>query len=218
MLGRRCDVEVSRACSLQLAEMMDPRTFTRIARDATFHDAGHGFDVFGLSPPALANVVELSAPLCDRYLRVDSDGIENVPTHGAAILVGGTHPIDAAVLCLDVLRKLDPPRIPRPIADRGVRVLATLFARIGVVSGTAVNLRYLLDHAELVAMPTSRLTCAAEHAIRHRTPVIPVAMARHRIRYGAPLLPHAPPCDADDPAAVVAYAERIRRAIVRSMP
>lgn len=197
---------------------MDPRTFTRIARDATFHDAGHGFDVFGLSPPALANLVDFSGPLCDRYLRVDSEGIANVPTHGAAILVGGTHPIDAAVLCLDVLRKLDPPRIPRPIADRGLPGLAVMLARIGVVSGTAVNLRYLLDHAELVAMSTDRLTTAAEHAIRHRTPVIPVAMARHRIRYGVPILPHAPPCDADDPAAVVGFAERIRRGLVRSMP
>ena len=197
---------------------MDPRMFTRIARDAAFNDAGHGFDVFGLSPPTLANVVDFSAPLCDRYLRVDSEGISNVPTHGAAILVGGTHPIDAALLCLDVLRKLDPPRIPRPIAYRGLTALSTLFARIGVVSGTAVNLRYLLEHAELVAMSTERLTSAAEHAIRHRSPVIPVAMARHRIRYGMPILPHAPPCDAEDPAAVVGFAERIRRGLVRSVP
>ena len=178
---------------------MDTRTFTRIAREAAFHDAGHGFDVFGLSPPALANIVALSAPLYERYFRVESSGIEHVPAHGAAILVanhGGTLPVDGAMLCLDVLRKSDPPRIPRAIADRFVPrlpLVSTMFARYGVVSGTTANVRYLLDHEELVAIwpegvsgPAKRFRDRyqlqhwspgfAEHAIRHGTPVIPVAV------------------------------------------
>jgi len=172
---------------------MDPRTFTRIAREATFHDAGHGFDVFGLSPPALASVVEMAAPLYERYFRVESDGIENVPTHGAAILVanhGRAWPLDVAMLCLDILRKLDPPRIPRVIADGfapRLPLVSTLFARYGVVTGTPTNVRHLLEHAELVAMWGPSV---AEHAIRHRVPVIPVAIARasahYRLVYGPP--------------------------------
>jgi hypothetical protein len=73
---------------------MDSRTFTRIAHDASFHDAGHGFDVFGLHPPALASVVALSTPLYERYFRVHSEGIEHMPPHGAAIVIanhGGTN-------------------------------------------------------------------------------------------------------------------------------
>lgn len=178
---------------------MDTRTFTRIAREAPFHDAGHGFDVFGLSPPALADAVALSAPLYERYFRVESTGIENVPAHGAAILVanhGGALPVDAAMMCLDVLRKLDPPRIPRAIADRFVPrlpLVSTLFARMGVVSGTAANVRYLLEHDELVAIFPEGTSGVgkrfrdryklqswspgfAEHAIRHGTPVIPVSI------------------------------------------
>ncbi len=178
---------------------MDNRTFTRIAREAPFHDAGHGFDVFGLSPPVLADAVALSAPIYERYFRVDSTGIENVPTHGAAILVanhGGMLPVDAVMLCLDVLHKLEPPRIPRAIVDRFVPrlpLVSTLFARVGAVSGTATNVRYLLEHEELVAIwpegvsgPAKRFrdryklqswsSGFAEHAIRHGAPVIPVSI------------------------------------------
>jgi 1-acyl-sn-glycerol-3-phosphate acyltransferase len=178
---------------------MDPRTFTRLACEAPFRDAGHGFDVFGLHPPALADAVSLSAPLYERYFRVESDGIEHIPDSGAAILVanhGGTLPIDAAMLCLDVLRKTEPPRIPRPIADRFVPrlpIVSTLFARFGVVAGTATNVRRLLEDGELITIWPEGVSGMAkrfreryrlqhwnvgfaELALRHRAPVIPAAV------------------------------------------
>jgi 1-acyl-sn-glycerol-3-phosphate acyltransferase len=178
---------------------MDAATFQRIARQAPFCDAGHGFDAFGLHPPALARIVSLSAPLYERYFRVESNGIEHVPALGPAILVAnhaGVLPVDAAMLCLDVLRRTEPPRIPRPIADRFVPripLVATAFARWGVVSGTRANTRYLLEHGELLAIwpegvsgPGKRFreryqlqrwsVGFAEHAIRHHAPVIPVAV------------------------------------------
>ena len=69
-------------------------------RKATFHDAAHGYDVFGLHPPTLARAAKLAAPIYEHYFRVDSRGIENIPTRGAAILVAnhsGMLPVDAAV-------------------------------------------------------------------------------------------------------------------------
>ena len=108
---------------------MNAATFQRIAREAPFCDAGHGFDSFGLHPPALAKIVSLAGPLYERYFRVESDGISAIPARGPAILVAnhaGVLPIDAAMLCLDVLRRTDPPRIPRPIADRFVDRLVLL--------------------------------------------------------------------------------------------
>ena len=137
---------------------MDAHVFDRIAKQAPFHDAGHGFDVFGLHPPALASAVSASAPIYERYFRVESRGAEHVPADGPAILVAnhaGVLPVDGAMLCLDVLRRTDPPRIPRAIADRfvpRVPLVATAFARFGVVSGTRANVRYLLEHGELLAI------------------------------------------------------------------
>jgi len=178
---------------------MHADVFDRIAKHAPFHDAGHGFDVFGLHPPDLARVVSASAPIYERYFRVESHGIEQVPASGPAILVAnhsGVLPVDAAMLCLDVLRRTEPPRIPRAIADYFVPripLVATAFARFGVVSGTRANVRYLLEHDELLAIWPEGVTGTgkpfraryrlqewrvgfAEHAIRHRAPVIPVAI------------------------------------------
>jgi len=168
-----------------------------VAVTGAFHDAGYGFDVFGLSPPIVRRAAALGAPLYERYFRVDSRGAEHIPLEGPAIIVanhGGVLPVDAAMLCLDVLRNT--PRIPRAIADHFVPrlpLVSALFARLGVVSGTAANVRRLLEDGELVAIwpegvagPAKRFGLRyelqrwrvgfAEHAIRHRVPIIPAAI------------------------------------------
>jgi len=171
----------------------------RLAARTRFHDEGYGYDVFGLHPPTLARMLEVCAPIYDRYFRVVSCGIEHVPTEGPAILVanhGGVLPVDAAMLCFDVLRRLDPPRIPRAVADHFVPripLVNTLLARCGVVSGTRANVHHLLDGGELIAIwpegvsgPAKRFRDRyriqawrvgfAELAIRHRAPIVPVAI------------------------------------------
>ncbi|MBL0215271.1 MAG: acyltransferase family protein [Myxococcales bacterium] len=188
----------------------------------SFHDEGYGFDAFGLHPPSLEWAISFGAPLYERYFRVDSRGAERIPADGPAILVanhGGALPIDAAMLCLDVLRRT--PRIPRAIADHFVPrlpLVSTLFARIGMVSGTSVNVRRLLERGELITVFPEGVSGPAkpfglryelqhwsvgfaEHAIRHRAPIIPVAIVGAeeswpviaRIRalrmFGAPYLP-----------------------------
>jgi 1-acyl-sn-glycerol-3-phosphate acyltransferase len=192
------------------------------ARLADFHDEGHGYDLFGLEPGAVEWGRRLGAPLYDHYFRVDSRGADRVPAAGPAIVVAnhaGVLPVDGSVLWLDLVRRTD--RLPRMIADRFVPrlpIVGTLFARSGVVSGTRTNVRRLLERGELVvifpegvsgvAKPWSERYLLqrwsvghAELAIRHRAPVIPVAivgaeeswpvLARLRgIRaFGAPYLP-----------------------------
>jgi 1-acyl-sn-glycerol-3-phosphate acyltransferase len=177
---------------------MDTHTFVRLAREALFHDAGHGYDVFGLHAPTLATAVSAAAPLYDWYFRVDSQGIEHVPAAGPAILVanhGGVLPIDAAMMCLDVLRRTDPPRIPRPVADHFVPRLpfvSTLFARLGVVSGTRANVRALLDQGELIAVwPEGVSGPAKPFKDRYRIKEWRVGFAELAIRYHVPVVPIA---------------------------
>ncbi|HTR50402.1 MAG TPA: lysophospholipid acyltransferase family protein [Kofleriaceae bacterium] len=177
---------------------MDPRTFERIAREAPFDDAGHGFDVFGFHPPALASAVSAAAPLYERYFRVDSVGAERIPATGPAILVAnhaGVLPVDAAVLCLDVLRRTEPPRVPRAIADHFVPHLpfvGTWFARLGVVSGTRANVSHLLERGELVALwPEGVAGVAKRFRDRYRLAAWRVGFAELAIRHRAPVLPVA---------------------------
>lgn len=162
-----------------------------------FHDEGYGFDAFGLHLPSLSGVVRAATPLYERYFRVESVGIEAIPEQGPAILVanhGGVLPVDAAILCLDVLRRTC--RIPRAVTDHFVPrlpIASTFLSRLGVVSGARTNVRHLLEHDELIAIwPEGTSGPAkpfrdryrlqrwsvgfAELAIRHRAPVIPVAI------------------------------------------
>lgn len=174
-------------------------TFERIVREAPFHDAGYGFDEFGLHPPSLARVVDAGRYLYERYFRVSSTGVEQIPPRGPVILVAnhsGVLPVDAAILCLDVLRRTEPPRIPRAVADHFVPrlpLVSALFSRIGAVSGTRSNVRILLERGELIAIFPEGVTGPAkpfrdryqiqawrvgfaELAIRHRAAVVPVAI------------------------------------------
>jgi len=164
---------------------------------AAFFDEGYGYDVFGLHPPTLARTAAVGAPIYERYFRVSSEGSEHVPPRGPAILVanhGGMLPVDAAMLWLDVVRHLD--RYPRCVADQFVPQLplvSTLFARCGAVSGTRANVAHLLTRGELLAIWPEGVSGPAkpyrdryrlqawsvgfaELAIRHRAPVVPVAI------------------------------------------
>ncbi|MBE7449977.1 MAG: acyltransferase family protein [Kofleriaceae bacterium] len=187
-----------------------------------FRDAGHGYDVFGLDPRAARRAARLCGPLYRRYFRVTSTGSEHLPATGAAILVAnhaGTLPVDGAMLWLDVMAHSG--RVLRPVADLFVAafpIVNTVFARIGVVSGTRQNVRHLLETGELIAIFPEGTTGVAkpfreryrlqawrvghaELAIRHRVPVIPVAIigseeswpVAFKLRgvraFGAPYLP-----------------------------
>ena len=173
-------------------------TFERIARRAPFHDEGHGFDIFGLRPAYLASAVDAARPIYDRYFRVDSDGIANMPPSGATILVanhGGVLPVDAAVLCLDVLRKSDPPRIPRAVADHFVPrlpLVSTLLARVGAVNGSRANVRRLLERGELIAIWPEGVTGPGKaYRDRYRIQTWRVGFAELAIRYRADVVPVA---------------------------
>lgn len=181
-----------------------------------------GFDVFGLHLPEVARIARWSTFAFERYFRVRASGDAHLPREGPAILVAnhsGMLPIDASMLWLDVIRRTG--RVLRPIADRFVPRLpfvSAMFARVGVVSGTRPNVRWLVEHGELIAIFPEGTTGPGksmrqqyhlqdwrvghvELAIRHRVPIIPIAiigaeeswplLARvpHVHLFGAPYLP-----------------------------
>lgn len=162
-------------------------------------DAGHGYDRFGLHPDWVRASVALTRPLYEGYFRVTSHGIENVPADGPVILAAnhsGMLPLDGAMLWVDLVRQLDPPRVPRIVADAFVPMLPfvfTFFSRIGVVLGDRATVHRLLDDGELlVIFPEGTPGIGkpfqeryrlqgwrvghAELALRHRAPIVPVAI------------------------------------------
>lgn len=161
------------------------------------HDAGHGYDPFGLSLPRVRRTAAWFRPLHRHYFRVHSQGSEHVPRAGAALLAAnhsGTLPVDGLMLWEDVV--LHTGRVPRVVADAfvpGMPFVGTFFARGGMVGGARANVRALLEAGELVtvfpegvpgiAKPFAQRyrlqpfrVGHAELALRHRVPVVPVAI------------------------------------------
>lgn len=185
---------VSRAASAGLKEPHRGRL-----KRMVYHDAGHGYDPFGLHPDAVALGIRITAPLYERYFRVQTHGIENIPASGPAVIVAnhsGTVPTDAMMLWADIVRNSDPPRIPRPVADHFVPmmpVIGTLFARGGMVGGSLGNARVLLENGDMILVFPEGVPGISKHfrdryhltdwrvghvelAIRHGAPVIPVGI------------------------------------------
>ncbi len=168
-------------------------------RRLAFNDAGHGFDVLGFDPTAFSTALGVLRFAYERYFRVVSYGAEHLPKTGAAILAanhGGLLPIDGAMIVADVARRTSPPRVARVIGDIFIPLLpwvGTTFSRLGVVAGSAGNFRHLLETGELVLVFPEGVPGIgkgfrkryelqdwrvghAELALRHRVPVIPVAV------------------------------------------
>lgn len=166
-------------------------------RSVPFNDAGYGYDLFGLEPTHAALALALLEPLYRCYFRVRSYGADHLPATGPAIVAGnhsGTLPVDGLMLWVDVL--LQRQRVLRAVADYfvpGLPGVGTFMARGGMVEGTRGNLRVLLESGELVLIfPEGVPGIAkpfweryrlrpfrvghAELAIRHRVPVVPVAV------------------------------------------
>ena len=164
-----------------------------------YTDSGHGYDTFGMHPDFVAMGTGIVSPLYQRYFRVRSSGGENIPEKGSAVIAAnhsGTLPIDAMMLWMDVIQNTSPPRVARPVADHFVPMLpfvGTLFARAGMVGGSRGNARKLLESGNLLMIFPEGVPGIskpfrdryklqrwrvghAELAIRHRAPVVPVAI------------------------------------------
>lgn len=187
------------AAARRLASVLVPAAERERLARLELPDAGHGYDAFGLHPAWVALSAGIGRFLYDRYFRVESIGAENIPARGAAILAAnhaGMLPLDAVMLYLDVLRRTEPPRLARPVADWFVPLLplvSTAYARSGVVAGSRRNVARLLESGELIELfpegvagigkPFSQryqlqgwTVGHAELAIRHQVPVVPVAI------------------------------------------
>ena len=156
------------------------------------------YDRFGFSPSATRTALPWFLALYRYYFRVKSQGHENVPTEGPAVLVGnhgGLLPFDAAMGVVDLLLNTDPPRLARSIIDRWAGQLPwvnVFYARVGQVVGTRENFADLLDEGQLVMVfpegmegvrksVTQRYRLQhfrvgfIEQALRARAPIVPVA-------------------------------------------
>ncbi len=181
---------------MRLSERLLPADVRDHLAGLAIDDAGHGFDALGMSADGVREALARTYWFYKHYFRVRSEGIENVPASGPAILAAnhsGLVPIDAAMLYCDVVLKTDPPRVPRPIADFFVARLPFFgvgFARTGAASGARANVDRLLAKGELL-MIFPEGTPGIGKGVKHRYQLLPfrVGHAELALRRRAPVIP-----------------------------
>lgn len=162
-------------------------------------DRGWGYDPFGMDRNAVALTYALTKFLYGKWFRTLSFGHEHVPRNGRAILVGnhsGVVPIDGGLVALDLLHRLDPPRLMRAVVDNFAARFPYIniwFSRVGQVIGTRKNFQELLQHEELVMVFPEGAKGPGkpfwkryqllkfnvgfmELSLQHKAPLIPVAL------------------------------------------
>lgn len=121
-------------------------------------DRGHGYDAFGAHRDGAAIGHATTEFLYRYWFRVKSIGHAHIPAKGPVIVAAnhsGTLPFDAMMVYADLLRRTDPPRLPRAVADSfvaGLPWVGLAFARSGVVGGARRNVEALLSAGELVVI------------------------------------------------------------------
>lgn len=183
----------------KLAERLLGRERSERLNSIHVHDEGFGYDLFGFERESAMVAYMLGDFLYRRWFRVESTGIENVPTEGRAILVpnhSGVVPIDGWMIGMDIATKLEPPRMMRTMVDFmafDMPYVGLAFTRIGQIAGTRRNFAELMRRDELLcvfpegAKGTGKLfreryklrkfnVGHVELSLEHQAPIIPTAV------------------------------------------
>ncbi len=115
-----------------------------------------GTDPFGYDPEMIKMIAPVLMWLKERYFRVESHGLENIPGDGRFLLIGnhsGQLPFDAAMIGTTVLSDAPRPRVIRSMVERWSAELpfvSSLFTRAGQVVGDPTVCARLLESEEAV--------------------------------------------------------------------
>lgn len=139
-----------------LLDLLTPRGLGRRLGDFGLRGISDEVDEFGKDPVYVERVTQFLDWMYQKYWRVETEGLENVPDEGRGLIVGnhsGTLPFDGVMIATAC-------RLHHP-AERDVRALiedmfatlpfvAPFMARVGAVRGCQENAERLLKQDELV--------------------------------------------------------------------
>ena len=115
----------------------------------------YGYDAYGFQPEAAAQLFVPSVLLYRYYFRVETFGIDRVPS-GRVLLIGnhaGQFAYDGAMLTMAMLLEAEPPRLARGMGEYflwKVPWMGIAASRIGTMVGTPENCTAMLEAGECV--------------------------------------------------------------------
>ena len=186
-------------------------------RRIEIQDLGFGYDAFGLNVEAALRAYTVLKPVYKDYFRVESRGHEHIPQGGRAILVAnhsGGIPLDGAMVAMDIMSRIDPPRLVRAVVDRFVANLPgvnVLFSRLGQIIGIRKNFETLLENEEMVLVfPEGTPGIVKPWAERYQLRNFNVGFMELHLLYKAPIIPVAV-IGAEEQLPIIAASESLGR-------
>jgi len=157
-----------------------------------------GFDPFGLERESAILAYIAAKMFYEHWFRVESSGHENIPTEGPGIISpnhSGVLPIDAAMISVDVVKNLEPPRLVRMVVDYFAAYLPfvnMLFSRSGQIIGHRKNFQMLLEQGELIGVfPEGHKGTGKLYKDRYQLRTFNVGFVELSLRQRAPIIPAA---------------------------
>jgi len=157
-----------------------------------------GYDPWGFSPEFAKWTLSVVKLIYDKWFRVETQGIENIPK-GRALLVSnhsGQLPLDGVMIGVALALHAKPPRATRALIEKWfptLPVVSNFLARNGQVVGTPTNCIKLLENDEIILVFPEGIGGSGKLiwkryqlqkfgmgfmrlALRTRTPIVPVAV------------------------------------------
>ncbi len=177
--------------------LLPPEEYER-AIALEINDLGFGYDQFGMEKETAVLAYAFARYVYLYWFRVESCGHENVPKTGAALVTpnhSGVIPIDAAMIGVDLIMKMDQPRIMRAVVDNFMGFLPWInvfFYRIGQVVGARRNFQDLLGNGELCAVfPEGTRGIGKPFSRRYKVQKFAVGFIELSLTHKAPIIPTA---------------------------
>ncbi|MEX2475939.1 lysophospholipid acyltransferase family protein [Marinobacter sp.] len=115
-----------------------------------------GYDPWGYNSEAIKYGFSFTRQLYEKYFRVESDGVENVPAEGPVLIIAnhsGQLPIDGLLIGYALAARKVNPRMPRAMIERflpTVPYLGNLLNEVGAVLGDPTNCAKMLANEEAI--------------------------------------------------------------------
>lgn len=158
----------------------------------------YGIDPFGVSKRHLSEVLTAFGHAYRRYFRVRTHGIDNVPSHGRAMIVGnhsGGVALDAAMIITSLLLDARVPRLAHGMAERFLArmpFVSEWASRCGQLTGLPEHARRLLeDERLLLVFPEGASGTAKLFGERHDLVRFGTGFVRLALETASPIVPVA---------------------------
>jgi len=177
--------------------LLPPEEFDRMM-SIEINDLGFGYDQFGMEKEMAVLAISLARYVYLYWFRVHSEGHENIPKSGSALVApnhSGVVPIDAAMVGVDIIMKMDKPRVMRAVVDNFMGFLPwvnVFFYRVGQVVGARRNFQDLLSNGELCAVfPEGTRGVGKPFSRRYNLAKFAVGFIELSLTYKSPIIPTA---------------------------